>query len=225
MTSPPDLGDGRTVFLIDGWHIFRRSLRLFVAAAGYTVVGEADTVEAAAAIPGLVLADIVILDPGDAWTNQTAHVETLRGIAPSAALVLLTPEPLDPTTASDAFVLGVDAQLTKDAGPAELLGALALAAAGNFVVLPRGRPAHEPRPSLLRREQEILTLIGQGLSDRTVCDILWVTQQTIDFHLANILQKLGVRSREAAVQRARAYDLIPLSGGWDAPPHTGEPAA
>jgi DNA-binding NarL/FixJ family response regulator len=123
MTSPPDLGDRRTVFLIDGWHIFRRSLRLFIAAAGYTVVGETDTVDAAAAMPGLALADIVVMDPGAAWTDLTADVATLRGLAPSVALVILTAEPLEPRASSEALRAGVDAQLTKDAGPAELLGA------------------------------------------------------------------------------------------------------
>jgi DNA-binding NarL/FixJ family response regulator len=225
MTSPPDLGDGRTVFLIDGWHIFRRSLRLFVAAAGYTVVGEAETVEAATAVPGLAMADIVILDPGVSWTDIGVDVATIRGAAPSAALVMLTAEPLDADASSQAFLAGVEAQLTKDAGPAELLGALALAWAGNFVVLPLRQPAHGQRPSLTRREQEILTLIAQGFSDRTLRDMLWVSQQTIDFHVANILQRLGARNREAAVGRARAYGLIPRWGGWDTPPEAGSPAA
>ena len=225
MTSPPDLAGRRTVFLIDGWHIFRRSLRLFIAAAGYTVVGEADTVDAAATMPGLAVADIVVLDPGVAWTDLAVDVATLRGVAPSVALVILTAEPLEPDASSVALRAGVDAQLTKEAGPAELLGALALAAAGNFVILPRGRPAHEQLPELTRREREILTLIAQGLSDRVVANILWVAPQTIDFHLANVFRKLGARNRQEAVLRARDGGLIPRWGGWDAPPRTGEPAA
>ena len=63
MTSPPAHGDGRTIFLIDGWSTYRRSLRLFVEAAGYRVVGEADSTPRAAATASLGAADVVILDP------------------------------------------------------------------------------------------------------------------------------------------------------------------
>ena len=89
MTSPPAHGDGRTIFLIDGWSAYRRSLRLFVEAAGYRVVGEADSISAAAAHVGLGAADVVILDPGWEWRDVRADLARLRDANHAVAIVLL----------------------------------------------------------------------------------------------------------------------------------------
>ena len=48
-------------------------------------------------------------------------------------------------------------------------------------------------PKLTRRELEILRLVSEGRSNRQVGEVLWVTDQTVKFHLANVYRKLGVR--------------------------------
>ena len=117
MTSPPAHGDGRTIFLIDGWSAYRRSLRLFVEAAGYRVVGEADSISAAAAHVGLGAADVVILDPGWEWRDVRADLARLRDANHAVAIVLLTAAPLATDVARQAHGASVDAQLTKEASP------------------------------------------------------------------------------------------------------------
>ena len=74
------------------------------------------------------------------------------------------------------------------------------------------REAPAPDPELLgkltRREVEILRLVSEGLSNRQVGEILYVTDQTVKFHLANVYRKLGVGSRLEAGRWAREQGLL-----------------
>jgi DNA-binding NarL/FixJ family response regulator len=63
-------------------------------------------------------------------------------------------------------------------------------------------------PKLTRRELEILTLVSEGRSNRQVAELLWVTDQTVKFHLANVYRKLGVRSRFDAARWAFEHGLL-----------------
>lgn len=67
--------------------------------------------------------------------------------------------------------------------------------------------AAEP-PRLTRREQEVLTLVAAGHSNRRIAEIMWVAEQSIRFHLANAIRKLGVRNRIGASRAAEQYGLI-----------------
>jgi non-specific serine/threonine protein kinase len=55
--------------------------------------------------------------------------------------------------------------------------------------------AREQRPGLTRREQEVASLIGQGLTNRQIAERLVITQRTVAAHIEHILDKLGFRSR------------------------------
>ena len=61
---------------------------------------------------------------------------------------------------------------------------------------------------LTRRELEILQLVSGGRSNRQVAQILWVADQTVKFHLANVYRKLGVRSRFEAARWARENGIL-----------------
>lgn len=68
---------------------------------------------------------------------------------------------------------------------------------------------------LTRREIEILQLVSGGRSNRQVAEILYVTDQTVKFHLANVYRKLGVGSRFEAARWAREQGLV--DAATDAP--------
>jgi len=63
-------------------------------------------------------------------------------------------------------------------------------------------------PQLTRRELEILQLVSEGRSNRQVGQLLWVTDQTVKFHLANIYRKLGVGSRYDAARWAHEHGVL-----------------
>lgn len=64
---------------------------------------------------------------------------------------------------------------------------------------------------LTRRELEILQLVSGGRSNRQVAEILWVADQTVKFHLANVYRKLGVRSRFEAARWARENGVLDVA--------------
>ena len=64
------------------------------------------------------------------------------------------------------------------------------------------------QPRLTRRELEILRLVAEGRSNREVARLLWVTDQTVKFHLANTYRKLGVRNRFDASLWAIANGVV-----------------
>jgi DNA-binding NarL/FixJ family response regulator len=79
---------------------------------------------------------------------------------------------------------------------------------------PAGERAVRPTPvkpeahGLTKREQEILRLVSEGRSNGEVARKLWVTEQTVKFHLSNIYRKLGVTNRTEAGRQAQLIGLL-----------------
>ena len=72
---------------------------------------------------------------------------------------------------------------------------------------PRGRDAHE-------RELEILRRVAGGASNGRIATDLWVTEQTVKFHLSNVYRKLGVSNRTQASHYAHVHGLLePVASG------------
>ena len=74
----------------------------------------------------------------------------------------------------------------------------------------RTREQVEEAWGLTRRELEILTLVAEGHSNAQLARMLWVTEQTVKFHLSNIYRKLGVANRTEASRWAQVHGLLPL---------------
>jgi DNA-binding CsgD family transcriptional regulator len=69
----------------------------------------------------------------------------------------------------------------------------------------RGRAG---RPSVTKREQQILRLMGEGLSSTEMSERLGISRSTVKTHTHNLLKKLGVDGRAQAVRAALRYKLI-----------------
>jgi DNA-binding CsgD family transcriptional regulator len=74
----------------------------------------------------------------------------------------------------------------------------------------RERRQEEEPIKLTKREIEVLTLVIEGKSSKEVADMLYVSKRTVDFHLANIYDKLQVSNRVQAFRRAARLGLIPF---------------
>ena len=106
--------------------------------------------------------------------------------------------------------LGIDAYIHKSSSSEELIAtidALSRDSEGENVVvsMPRGlleRLGEEPVGALSERETEIVVLIARGFSNRQIATELRLSEATVKRHLANIYQKIGVRSRSEAVRTA-----------------------
>jgi DNA-binding CsgD family transcriptional regulator len=76
---------------------------------------------------------------------------------------------------------------------------------------PRRRRRWQGPGGLTRRELEVLSLVARGLTNRAVGRSLWVTDETVKFHLSNIYRKLGVSNRAEASRWAVAAGVA-ISG-------------
>jgi DNA-binding CsgD family transcriptional regulator len=128
---------------------------------------------------------------------------------------------ITPDTGRPAVVLGEAdrdqlGHLPRDAPPEQIDAALRAVAAGLRVRMAEApRPAFEavPEPEqnlLTPREVEVLTGIGNGLSNKAVARQLGISQHTVKFHVESLLRKLGAASRAEAVHKGLRQRLIEM---------------
>ena len=127
--------------------------------------------------------------------HDTAHIDAALA-AGAAAYVVKTAHPDDVASAvRQAF----DHSVYLAAGPRPVGGPPVLAAPTRTTESPGG---------LTRRELEILRLVAEGHSNSQLARMLWVTEQTVKFHLSNIYRKLGVSNRTEASRWAQLKGLL-----------------
>lgn len=118
----------------------------------------------------------------------------------------------DPAIAADTHLQGV---LPTASAPSQLIAAVTALAEGLSVRLP-GQPDRagfvppEPtsRPLLTPRELEVLALVGEGMSNKTIARRLGISAHTVKYHLEAVFTKLAVRSRAEAVTRGLRQGLL-----------------
>ncbi|MDA3005084.1 MAG: response regulator transcription factor, partial [Actinomycetota bacterium] len=71
-----------------------------------------------------------------------------------------------------------------------------------------GSAARGSAGDLTAREREVLALASRGMSNVQIADSLFVTEQTVKFHLSNIYRKLGVHNRTEASHRASRHGML-----------------
>lgn len=160
-----------------------RGLAAMIEAAGHVLTGDA---------PDVVLCDLA---PG----------RGPRGEAEAPVLALADAMPAAP-------VAGV---LPRSVPPAQLDAALRAVAAGLIVRAPGLEPrsgfrAAEDAPALTPREVEILTRVGQGLTNKAIARQLDISVHTVKFHLEALFQNLDATSRAEAVAKGLRGGAIDL---------------
>ena len=158
---------------------------------------------------------IVVLALESAETARA--LDLIRGVSSVEAVVLLAADPSAAWTAQ-ARRSGVRAVLRAAATADELATAIDAVRAKLVVLHPEAlkssRAARAPQTkgpvALTPREQEILEALAEGLSNRLIAGRLAISSQTVKFHVAAILAKLGAGSRTEAVTFALRQGLIAL---------------
>jgi two-component system, NarL family, response regulator DevR len=106
-----------------------------------------------------------------------------------------------------AFEAGASGFMRKDAGTTDLASLIGYVQRGGMV-----RPALNGNATagsdLTPREREVLRRTASGMSNREVGAALYVTEQTVKFHLGNIYRKLGVHNRTEAAHAAAKLGLL-----------------
>jgi DNA-binding NarL/FixJ family response regulator len=190
----------------------------------FKLVGHADgRCSSAGAIVG-VEPDVVLLDDMDHSERALALVRGIHAEDRRIAVIVLSIE-MDPEWLHRALSAGATAVISKASHPVALATLVRETLAGHIfhrLVTPEAMecPAEvvaEDLP-LTSREVEILQLVAAGLTNSEVARKLWVTEQTVKFHLRNVYRKLDVANRTEASHFAHMKGLV------SAQPAGGPPA-
>ncbi len=207
------------VLVVDNQSVTRAGLRRLIESyPDLWVVGEAaDGVQAVSET--LELGPHVVLMDTQLPNNQT--LEALRQIKQlnleTRVLLISTQERED--YLYETLRAGADGFVLKDIAPDELAESLRLVASGEVLIQPqlanrllsrvgkqgRGSASYE---TLTAREQDVLQLLARGLRNKEIAARLVVSERTVNFHLANIYQKLSVSGRTEALSKALEQGLI-----------------
>jgi DNA-binding NarL/FixJ family response regulator len=213
------------VLLADDQVLVRSGFKaLLDAEDDITVVGEAANgaeavAQARANRPHVVLMDIRM--PELDGIGATREIAKTRGLEQVRVLILTTYD-------TDAYVFealqaGASGFLLKDAGPAELLHAIRVVAAGDALLAPSitrrliaqftaervaARVAQNELAVLTQREREVLALVGQGLSNDEIGAELFLSPATARTHVSHAMTKLGARDRAQLVVIAYQTGLV-----------------
>jgi DNA-binding NarL/FixJ family response regulator len=207
------------VHLADDHIVFREGLEAILAARqDVEVVGRSSTGQEAAALVEQTKPDLVITQLDMDLQTAQEILSGIRGASPDSRIVVLTM--FDNLHYLKALSkMGIDAYIHKSSSSKEVVAtidALGRGQGGDNVVisLPRGsleRLGEEPIGSLSERETEVLVLAARGFSNDQIASHLHLAPSTVKRHLANIYQKIGVRSRSEAVRMALMEQWIGLS--------------
>jgi DNA-binding NarL/FixJ family response regulator len=129
--------------------------------------------------------------------------------APRAHVLLLTMA-MKEDWLDDALSAGAHGILCKGLHPLSFATLVREIVSGNVYhrYVPAERVRKEPDLGLTKREMEILQLMAGGAQNGVIARELWVTEQTVKFHLSNIYRKLGVRNRTEAAHYAHVHGLL-----------------
>jgi DNA-binding NarL/FixJ family response regulator len=203
-----------SVVIVDDHDLIRQGLsRAFERQSDFTVVGQAGSVADAIALAETLAPDVIVTDVRLPDGTGLDVVRALRADRPDVGLVVLTMYAGDEQLFA-ALEAGASAFVAKDA-PADDV----VAAARHALVAPRSftaanladamRRRMEPSgPKLSPREQEVLSLLAEGLGVSAIAKKIYVSESTAKTHISKIYEKLGAANRAQAIMAGVRAGLI-----------------
>ena len=209
----------RTAFVVDSQPLWLEALERVLVSTGVEVVGTASTLDEALLLideaqPHLLIGELsgsATPEEGSGW------LRAVRERQPDLKTIVVSSRQ-EPEDVEAAFAAGAAAYVFKTAEAGDV--ALAIRQTYESSVffarsdyLSRNGAArvngNGHSHDLTQREVEILLLVAEGHTNRAIARMLWVTEQTVKFHLSNIYRKLRVSNRTEASRWAQMNDLLP----------------
>jgi len=206
----------RTTLLVDEHPLWLDTIQQVVQPMRVRVLGKATRSSSALAFLSGSAPDLLItgIRMPEGEMDGISLVREALQLAPSMKAIVLSMYE-DRAHVEAAFAAGASAYVLKSANPDDLRSAIrqafepSLFLASDFM---NGAPEPAERgpvdAGLTRREVEILQLVAEGYSNAQLAKMLWVTEQTVKFHLSNIYRKLGVANRTEASRWAQLNGLL-----------------
>ncbi len=214
------------VLLADDHHLFREGLaNILNAQPDLEVVGEASDGLEVIVKARKLKPDLILMDIGMPGCDGVEATQQIKEELPDIIIIILTMRD-EEEKLFEAVKSGAQGYLLKSIRSANLVKIIRGALQGDAAISPAlgGRMLEEFRrlsrqaPSvpidetikLTQREQEVLTLVAQGASDKEIADRLVVSIHTVKTHIRNILAKLQMGHRHEAARYALRKGLIQL---------------
>lgn len=212
------------LLLADDHAVVRSGLRLLLEAQpDMVIIGEAENGVDAIQRADELKPDVVLMDVEMPGMNGIEATRRIKAGSPGTAVLALTMYE-DDQYFFEMLRAGAAGYVPKRAAPDELATAIRAVSRGEVFLYPslagrlvqdylQRREVEEQEPpadDLTPREQEVLTLIAQGLSNGEIADQLFISAKTVDRHRENIMRKLNLHNRVDLVKYALRKGLIDL---------------
>ena len=208
--------------LLDRQPLWLEAVELVLGRIDVRVAGKATSPKSALELVEAHRPDVFLtgidMDEGD--ISGIECIAQARELVPTLRAVVLSSH-TEPEYIDKALDAGAVAYVVKSAHPDDLASAVRQAFQ-HSVYFAGSRPAPattwanptEAREvsDLTRREREILQLVAEGHSNAKLAKMLWVTEQTVKFHLSNVYRKLDVSNRTEAARWAQVNGLLSANG-------------
>lgn len=177
--------------------------------AGFEVVGEAETAEAALELMANSLPDIVLVDvrlPGMTGIELTG---VIRRTHPDTKVLILTAY-ANPAYVRAALRAGAVGFLVKTASDDQLVLAIRSVSAGTTVLDPMVSSwlVSAAQEQLTERERDVMELVVAGLANKDIAAQLQISPRTVDAHLGHLFTKLSLSSRAELVAWAARHGFL-----------------
>jgi DNA-binding NarL/FixJ family response regulator len=169
--------------------------------------------------------DVVLLDDMGESDHAVELIRAIKAEQQQIAVIVLTLS-MDPDWLDTIFGAGATGAISKSAHPTALTTLVRETVNGHVVhIYKHLEPGHESHvnavaldgTSLTRRELEVLQLVAAGSTNGEIARRLWVTEQTVKFHLSNVYRKLEVGNRTEASHYAHVRGLVNMAQPAEAP--------
>lgn len=203
------------IMIVDDHAVVRSGLGAFLGAIpDLELIGEAEDGEQAVARARSLQPDVILMDLMMPGMDGVTATRLIREQTPSIQVLALTSFQEDDMV-QNAMQAGAIGYLMKNVTTRELSAAIRAAHEGKMTLSSEAaqslvratRRTSETEP-LTQREQEILKLMVEGLNNAQIAERIVVSISTVKYHISNILMKLGVDNRVAAVTMAIQKKLI-----------------
>ena len=212
------------LILADDHAVVRSGLRMLLEAQpDIEIIAEAETGEEAVNIARKLKPDIILMDIQMPGVNGIEATKRIKQLSPDSAVLALTMHE-DEQYFFEMLHAGASGYVPKRAAPDELVTAIRTVARGDVFLYPSlatqlvqdylkqagTGDQLEVYDTLTPREQEVLILIAEGLSNPQIAKQLVISVKTVDRHRENIMRKLNLHSRIDLVKYAIKVGLIEL---------------
>lgn len=203
------------VMLVDDHAVVRSGLTAFLSAnPDLELVGEAENGQQAVQRASLLQPDVILMDLIMPVMDGVAATQAIKRLFPHIQIVVLTSFQEDELV-QNALRAGAVGYLMKNVTARELVAAIRAARDGKMTLsseaaqaLVRANQQAQETEALTEREREVLKLMVEGLNNAEIAERLVVSLSTVKYHISNILGKLGVDNRVAAVTLAMQRRLV-----------------